>query len=447
MQLGNRITSWLERSPAAVRNAFAASAAFAVYFSMFAFRKPFTAATFEGERFGGGPLELKTALVIAQVAGYGLAKYVGVKFCSEISRSRRAWTLVGLIALAEGAMVLFALLPRDWGVAALLLNGIPLGMVWGLVVLYLEGRQSSELLLATLSASFILADGVVKDVGRALLAGASLPLLGIPLPNPFPPLADHWMPAAAGALFVLPFVAAVALLNLTPAPTDADVVARSRRAPMGGAERLAFVRRFLPGLVLLLAVYFFVAALRDFRSNFNVELLQQLGIADQKDVLTRTESVVAAGVLAVLGTLFLVRDNRSAFIGVFGVMISGLLLISAASGLHDAGRIGAYWWVTLTGLGAYLAYVPFGSVLFDRLLAATRVRGTAVFGIYLCDAAGYTGSVAILLYKDLNASAVLRVAFLKEFGNWLAVGGTTALVLACWYFLRDSRRHLAAEGQ
>ena len=46
------------------------------------------------------------------------------------------------------------------------LNGLPLGMVFGLVVSYLEGRRQTEALAAALTASFIVSSGVVKSVGR-----------------------------------------------------------------------------------------------------------------------------------------------------------------------------------------------------------------------------------------------------------------------------------------
>jgi hypothetical protein len=47
--------------------------AFAAYFSMFAYRKPFTAAHYE--HMAGWPLaiDFKVALVIAQVAGYAVS--------------------------------------------------------------------------------------------------------------------------------------------------------------------------------------------------------------------------------------------------------------------------------------------------------------------------------------------------------------------------------------
>ena len=95
--------------------------------------------------------------------------------------------------------------------------------------------------------------------------------------------------------------------------------------------------------------------------------------------------------------------------------------------------------MTLTGLGAYLAYVPYGAVLFDRLIASTRVVATAVFAIYLADAIGYTGSVGVQLYRDLAASNLSRLGFFMGFTYFMSVLGVVCLFSSCLYFLRRTR--------
>src|SRR4051812_33609358 len=104
------ITAWLERSPAGVMNAYAVVAAFSAYFCIYAFRKPFTAASYDGS-FPGTQVQLKTAFVISQIIGYTLAKYAGIKVVSEATRARRSWMVVVLVAIAELAMLLFAIVP------------------------------------------------------------------------------------------------------------------------------------------------------------------------------------------------------------------------------------------------------------------------------------------------------------------------------------------------
>jgi hypothetical protein len=421
-------------------NGYAVAAAFCTYFCMYAFRKPFTAGTYENFYFAGTQIELKTAFVISQIVGYTLSKFMGIKICSEASRGRRAVTLVALIAMAELALVLFAVAPPQLKVAAIFFNGLPLGMVWGLVVRYLEGRRTSDILLPGLACSFIVSSGVVKDVGRALMAGDPFHILGIGLPNPLGPVPEFWMPAATGMVFLPPFVLFAWLLNQVPEPTLDDIAARTERQTMDRGRRHQFLIEYLPGIVLLVAAYVFLTAFRDYRDNYMVEILDQLGypyeIKENKDIMSRMELGVAVGVLGTMSLLYLVKDNRLGLFAVFGVIMSGMVLVGAATALLHGGLINGFWWMALVGLGSYMAYVPYNAVLFDRLMASTRFVGTAVFAMYLADSAGYTGSIALQLAKDLFAGQTSRSDFLQSYSWFMSLSGTLMLVVVCLYFWR-----------
>lgn len=207
---------------------------------MYAFRKPFTAAAFDGHTFLGTELTLKTAFIFSQIVGYTLSKYIGVKVCSETTASRRGSTLIRLVLASEGALLLFAMLPGSFKVVAMFLNGLPLGMVWGLVVAYLEGRRCSDFVMAALCGSFIVASATVKDVGRWLMNDCGI--------------TETWMPAATGVLFLPLFVLSVYLLASLPEPDALDRAARKPREAMDKAARRAFLRRYAPGMLLLFAL-------------------------------------------------------------------------------------------------------------------------------------------------------------------------------------------------
>ncbi|NOY89901.1 MAG: hypothetical protein GXP55_01740 [Deltaproteobacteria bacterium] len=420
--MGSRIRRRLSGAPAWLLSVYAVGAAFSTYFCMYAFRKPFAAAHFEGAHLADTQIELKTAFVLSQLLGYALSKYLGIKLVSELSRERRAGRLLLLIGVAELALVAFGLLPPAWAVLAMFLNGLPLGMVWGTVVSYLEGRRTSDAWLAGLCASFILASGAVKDVGRWLMSAQHVP--------------EAWMPAVTGALFFLPFALSVFLLNQIPPPTDADVAARSRRAPMDSAARRAFVRRFLPGLALLLVVYVLATAFRDYRDNYGAELFAELGFGATPAIFTRTELPVAFGVLLGLALLNLFRSHRAGLVAAFGLMLAGALLLLACAPLLHTGVVDGAGFMLLTGLGSYLIYVPYNSVLFERLMAATGSAGTAVFSIYLADSLGYTGSVVAQIQKDIFAASQSRLAFFESFVWLFGCVSIVALTLALIYFLQ-----------
>ncbi len=418
----SRLTRWLASQPVPVFMTFTVVSAFSTYFCMYAFRKPFSAATYEGLQFRGTELDLKTVFVVSQIVGYALSKVIGVKICSEVTRGNRIRMLVSMILVAQFSLLLFAVLPNNLKVVAIFLNGLPLGLIWGLVVWYLEGRRTSEMLLAGLSCSFILASGVVKDIGRWLMNAHQID--------------QFWMPFATGAIFLPPFMLSVWLLNLVPQPTEEDVLARVERQTMDGDQRWQFIKKFLPGLLMLLIAYFFLTAYRDFRDNFGVEIFQQLGYGEQETaIFTRSELCVAFGVLGALAMLSLIKDNRRGLIGAFVIMAFGAALMGVGTLLRDTGHISGLTWMILCGLGSYLAYVPFGSVLFDRLIASTRSVGTAVFAIYVADSIGYGGAISVLLSKDLIAGDMARLDFFRYLTYFMSVLGVVLLVASCCYFL------------
>jgi hypothetical protein len=390
---------------------------------MYAFRKPFSAAEYQGLLFSvfGTTLELKTVFVISQILGYALAKVIGIKVCSEVTRNNRSRMLLAMILAAQLSLLSFAILPDGLKIAAIFFNGLSLGMVWGLVVWYLEGRRVSEMLLAGLSCSFILASGVVKDIGLWLMSVHRVD--------------QFWMPFVTGLIFILPFLVSVWLLNQIPQPTDEDVQARVRRRLMDGAQRWTFIKQFLPGLVMLLIAYFFLTAYRDFRDAFGKEIFGQLGYGGKPAIFTRCELWVAFGVVAALAMLNVIKNNRLGLFGAFAIMTAGAAMMGVGTLLFDAGQIDGLTWMVLCGLGSYLAYVPYGSVLFDRLIASTRAVGTAVFAIYVADSIGYTGAISVMLSKDWLFRDVSRLDFFRYLTYFMSLLGTVLLTASCCYFM------------
>lgn len=381
-------TQRLERAHPALFCAFAGTAAFSAYFAMYAFRRPFAAATFDHAAGWHFPLDYKSTLIIAQVLGYALSKLVGIKLISEMRAERRALAIIALVGLSWLALVAFAVTPAPWSVALLFLNGLPLGLIWGLVYSYVEGRRTSEVIGAMLCASFILSSGVVKSAGRWLLDDCGVSV--------------QWMPAAAGALFFPLLLVSVWGLALLPPPNAADRAARTRRAPMDAAQRANFLQRHAAAIVPLVVAYVLLTALRDFRDNFAAEIWLALGYKDFAGLFTASEIPVALLSLITLGWLMAVKDNMRALLLIHGAIVAGAILTAGATFAHHLGLLGPAAWMILVGAGTYMAYTPFNAILFDRMIAATREIGTAGFLIYVADAGGYAGSVGLLVVRSFS---------------------------------------------
>lgn len=403
-----------------VLSLYAIVAAFSTYSCMYAFRKPFSAASYEGIDDLWG-LSFKSAIVIAQVLGYTLSKFIGIKVVSEMGRNSRGLAILALIGVAEIALLGFAVVPVKLKWIFLFLNGIPLGMVWGLVFSFLEGRRFTELMGAGLCASFIFASGFVKSVGKWLL------LEGI---------SDFWMPAAVGGIFALPLLFFVGMLSLVPNPSAEDEELRTRRDPMTGAQRKAFFKQFAWGLTSLIIVYIMLTAFRDFRDNFMAEILAQLGFGEAPEIFTTTEIPVTIGVLVLLAFVMFIRSNMIALTVNHIIIGLGCAAVGASTWLFHQGLIGPIPWIMLTGFGAYMGYIPFNCILFERLIAAFKYPSNAGFLIYLADAFGYLGSVAVLFYKDFFVSDMDWLTFFTYACYALAIIGVVFTIFAIIYFER-----------
>jgi hypothetical protein len=416
----DRPRAWLASAPAPVFALWGGLMAFGAYFAMYAFRKPFAVASYAD----AAPflVQYKVALVIAQVAGYALSKVAGVKVVSETRPGQRALRILALIGAAEVALVAFALIPPPWNIACLFVNGLALGMIWGLVFGFLEGRRLSEPLGAMLCISFIVSSGVVKSAGAAVM------LRG---------WADEWwMPAVTGLLFAPMLLLCVAGLQMMPPPTAEDERLRTHRQPMDGAARWRMFAAFAPGLVALIVIYVGLTALRDFRDNFAVEIWNGLGFKNDAEIFTLSELPVGLIVLIALSALMFIRDNRKALLAGLGLIGFGLALSGLSSLAFRDHLIGPIPWMIALGAGLYLAYTPFNFAIFDRLIAAGGHAGTAGFLIYVADSCGYLASVALLVAKDVMGLKLSWVGFLESVSGVSATVGLALLAAAGLYFSR-----------
>jgi MFS family permease len=375
----------LEQAGTFKMSLFAAIMGFLTYSSMYAFRKPFAAAVFEGELLWG--LDLKIWLILAQTLGYMASKFYGIKVISELKKEGRAWLIIGLISISWIALLGFAVVPEPYSVLFFLINGFPLGLIWGIVFHYMEGRQFTEMMGSMLAASFVFSSGFVKSVGVYLMQNWHI--------------SEHWMPFATGAVFFPLLLLSVFLLNHIPEPTDQDLQLRSPRAPMSRKDRRDFFKEFRPGIILLIIVYMMLTGLRDLRDNFVIEIWDGLNISVEPELLTQTEIPITLGLLVLMTGLVLVKNNKKAFFINHWIILIGFgLSIFSTLGLQ-AGFISPFFWMVMVGAGVYMAYIPFNCLLFDRLIATFKRSGNVGFLMYLVDSFGYLGSSLILFSKQL----------------------------------------------
>src|SRR5580658_7959 len=418
------IKAWLQRSPGWAFVLYVSLTSFTVYACMYGFRKPFTAASFDGIVIGR--IHYKVILVIAQTIGYMLSKFYGIRFIARMDPAKRAGFIVKLVLTAWVSLLLFGLVPAPYNFVFMFINGLPLGMVWGLVFGFLEGRRTTELMGAILSTSFIFASGLAKTVGKSMLLFAGV--------------SEFWMPFVAGAVFIGPLLLATWLLKQTPPPTAEDIAMRTVRLPMGKEQRLNFLQIFGLALIPIVISYALLTVMRDFTEDFANELWSETGYKNNADVFASTSTIVSLSVLAVIGGFFLIRNNFRAFLLNNVIIIGGFALAAGATVAFHLHWISPVVWIVTASAGLYLGYVPYNCFYFERMLAAYKIPGNVGFLIYIADAFGYLGTVAVLLIKEFVRIKYTWVDFFTGMFYVAAAGGIVLVLWSAILFTRIYRK-------
>ena len=407
---------------------FASVITFLTYASVYAFRKPFTVGSFSNAPHIFG-MEYKDALVISQVLGYMFSKFYGIKFIAELKRFGRGRLILFLVGISWLSLLLFAIVPPPFNIVFLFINGFPLSIIWGIIFTFVEGRRATDFIGAALAVSFIFSSGFVKSAGKYLQLGFHI--------------SDWWLPFITGLVFIVPLIFFVFLMEKIPPPCDEDIESRVIRLPMAKQERQKFFSTFSYGLILLIILYVFLTIFRDIRDNFAADIWRELGFGNEPSVFTATEIPISVIVLVLIGSMILIRKNRSAFMISQIIVLAGFLLAGLSSWMFIHHYLSAFMWMTLVGLGLYMGYIPFNCILFERLISTFKVGGNVGFLMYVADSFGYMGSVCVIISKSALSSKLNWATVYSHGVMYLSVIGVAGTLMALQYF---NKKYKAMSG-
>jgi hypothetical protein len=386
---------------------------------MYAFRKPFNNGLYEGMTLLG--VGYKSVLIISQVCGYMISKFWGIKIISELKSVTRIKLIVGLIMVAELALLFFGLVPFPFNFIFLFFNGLPLGMVYGVVFSFLEGRRFTEMIAMGLSVSIIVASGVLKTV-----------YLEVHLF--FPWISEFWMPFAIGFIFFPMFGLFVWMLSVIPDPTEEDLKMRCERQPMTNDDKRSVLKVFGFPILCFVICYSLLGTARDFRDNFTIEIWNEIESGWESSILSQTEFISGFIILLIIGSTSIFKSNLLGFRYVNLVVLLGLIISGLTTLLFQYGIVNGYHWMLLVGVGMFLSYTAIQTVLFDRMIALYQIKANAGFFVYICDSFSYLGSVLLLVYKEFFMNTVSWSKVLIQFTYIQSIIGLALLGGANLFF-------------
>lgn len=394
----------------------AAIASFITYLSMYAFRKPFTAATYDGYTLWG--VDYKILLILSQLVGYTLSKYIGIKYIAELRQTKRTRFLIGLMLTAGGSLFLFGLTPYPFNIFWMFCNGIPLGMIWGVVFSYIEGRKHTELLGAVMASSFIISSGIVKGVGKYFLDVVEI--------------SEKWMPLITALSFVPILIIGIYILDRLDLPNEEDIATRTERLPMKRIERKSFFTTFYFGIFMSILLYVGLTIFRDVRDNFAVDFWRELNVSNTPELLIFSEMPIAVFVLLIVASMIWIRNNKIAFYLNIGIILFSGTLLLISTFLFQFQLMSPLYWMVISGFAMYLPYIAYHTMYFERWIAFFKYKSNAGFLMYMADSFGYLGSTIVLLIKNFSMPEVSWVVY---FINGSTILGFLIIVLTVFLFI------------
>ena len=372
---------------------WAGGAALLSYSLVYALRKPFTAATFDGLDFFG--MDYKTATSIVQISGYLISKLIGIKLISELKKENRLKFIISSVAVAELSLILFGALPRPFNVFALFFNGLSLGCMWGVIFSFLEGRRVTDLLASLMGLSIAVSSGTAKSIGLFVMNN-----LGI---------GEFWMPALIGA-FAFPLLSVLGwLMTRMPQPTKEDIEQRTERVTLDGKARINIFKNFMPVLVMLFFANLFITVLQDIKEDFLVKILDIKAAGLSSWAFAKVDASVTVIILLMFGLMSLIKSNVKVLCFLLGLVSCGTAALSFIAFNYNSLQISPIIWLFLQSLSLYTVYLSFQTIFFDRFIACFKIKGNVGFFIITLDFIGYTGTVLVLIFKE----------FLNPDINWL----------------------------
>ena len=392
------------------------------YSLVYALRKPFTAAEFEGLQVYG--MDYKIAVSIIQLLGYVSAKLLGIKYISELRPEGRLKFIIGSAALSELSLIAFGLLPIPYNIVALYFNGLSLGCMWGVIFSFLEGRRTTDILASIMGVSMALSSGVAKSLGLYALNQLHV--------------SEFWMPALIGA-------AAFPLLCFTgwmmtrfPKPTEADIASRSERVTLNGHQRWALFRRFMPLLILLFGANLLLTVQRDIKEDFIVCIIDVDTISSW--AFAQIDSIATFVLLAVFALLATTYNHLKVLCMLLMLSTVGMGTLAFLGATEGNETIPTTIWFFLQSLCLDIAYLSFQTIFFERFIACFKIKGNVGFFIITIDFVGYLGTLGLLLFKEFCASHIDWTSFYNHMSLYIGVACCFAFIASLVYMIHVRNR-------
>ena len=384
---------------------------FSIYTCMYALRKPFSGLTYNDLYLWG--FNVKIWMVLCQLIGYTLSKFLGIRILGGLNRDYRGIFLICLLAASLIPLVVLRYSRIEIWPFLMILNGFPLGLVWGLVFSYVEGRKHTELIGAMLACTFVFSSGWVKTMALWL--------------KDILKLSTNEVPYITGAFALFPAMAFILLLERFPGPSEEDIKLRLERRSLDHGSQKKILGELQYLILPFVMIYGLLTILRDFRDNFSADMLNQYSIFNSQSFV-RIELPVTLILLCIVPGFSLIKSHiKSLKITTYCLTMGGCISFISVLGFQLQ-FLSLQALLVISGAGLYLGYILINISVMDRIIGLNGTTANSSFLIYIADSVGYFFSLTITSVALLGNKE--SVDWVSVFNNLTLIGSVVIVLLS-----------------
>ncbi|AYV77910.1 MAG: hypothetical protein Edafosvirus2_89 [Edafosvirus sp.] len=330
----------------------------------------------------------KNALVISQSLSYIMGYIIGFFVLTKIDKENIFKYFIITIFGSFIPMLLFLTSSPLLQIIGTYISGIFITNIWGFIIFYVEGRYASSIIVMIIYMLLIIAGGFAKSMGTLMLSND---------------INENLMTVYCSIIGLVGCLFFAYLLNESPERSADEEKSKSSRKTGNdtATTQMEFIDKYKIGLITNSIAYGFISSYRKYRDYYQLELWTELMGKDfDAGIYSYSDVIISIVVTLIYCLIIYIKSDLISFFVLLVIMMGGSIIIIISTIVYSYQTYKPFVWIVVTGIGVYMAYVPPGVLLYDKLISATKTQISIVPIIFLSEMIAQVVTLITILIKS-----------------------------------------------
>jgi hypothetical protein len=202
-------------------------------------------------------------------------------------------------------------------------------------------------------------------------------------------------------------------------------------------DQSTFIKKYFIGLFLIGVTYGVLSGYKNYKDYYFVDILTDIyGNNFNPFIFSISEIIISIVVTIIYGCIIFIRNKFIAFFVILSIMLIGGILMMISITFNFIFNFDSIILIILLSIGSLMAYIPPGSLLFDKLLIVTNAKISSVFLIYLSEIYGPIINLILVLIKNIFFKDMSYVTYFKILSLVVSIFISIGMILIIISFIK-----------